>query len=98
MDVERSTRLSILEHALADVVERLGELPPTSDADALRKLAQQYTTEMAVWEHHPPEEAKRVALLKSVLDLNVQVIRAGGRPKAADADEGDAEDDYPKPL
>ena len=100
--MEQSTRLSILEHALADVVERLEELPATRDADSLRALASQYVTEMARWEQHPPEEARRQALLKHVLDLNVDVIRAGARPSsgtaAAAEATGDSDDEYPKAV
>lgn len=84
---------------MADVEERLEELPPTGDADSLRALARQYATEMERWEKHPPDESRRVALLKSVLDLNVDVIRAGSQTsKAADEAEPDAEDEYPKSL
>jgi hypothetical protein len=97
--VERSTRLSILEHALTDVVERLQELAPSTDTEALRALARQYETEMAIWEEHPPDEATRVALLKRVLDLNVEVIRAGGPEPKVDADDAeDPDDDYPQGM
>jgi hypothetical protein len=97
--VERSTRLSILEHALADVVERLAELPPSGDADKLRALAHQYEAELERWEKDPPAEARRAELLKSVLDLSVEVIRSGGRTSARPESESDAsDDDYPKAL
>ena len=96
--VERSIRLSILEHAFADVAERLRELPPSRDAEALRSLARQYESELSLWKEHPPEESKRVALLKHVLDLNVQIIRAGGPPSTSIDEEaaGDSDDDFPK--
>lgn len=97
--MEQSTRLSILEHALADVVERLHELPATRDADSLRALARQYVSEMARWEEHPPEEARRQALLKNVLDLNVDVIRAGAPPSRSPFEAaGDLDDEYPKAI
>lgn len=77
-----STRLSILEHALGDVLERLRELPSTTELDALRRRAKQYERAMDEWRAHPPDEEQRAALLKSVLDLNVEVMRiAGPRPK-----------------
>ena len=100
LTVDRSTRLSILEHALADVIERLAEVPPNRDVEKLRALASQYETEVSRWEEHPPEESKRAALLKSVLDLNVAVIRAGARASSSDmgtAGEPDDED-FPKPI
>jgi hypothetical protein len=100
--VERSTRLSILEHALADVAERLEELPPSQDADALRALARQYETERALWEEHPPDEETRAAVLESVLELSVRVIKAPGAtprpPPEQDPDEDPGEDDFPKVL
>ena len=98
--MERSTRLSIVEHALTDVTERLEELPPRDDTNALRRLAQQYAGELERWRETPPEEARRTELLKSVLDLNMEVMRAGGRPhgSAASHDDSDADDDSPRPL
>src|SRR5688572_17396952 len=88
--VERSTRYSIVAHALADVVERLTELEPTDEIAALRARARQFETEMVLWEEHPPEESTRVELLTRVLDLNVEVIRAGGiRPPPNDDAEPD---------
>lgn len=103
--MERSTRLSILEHALTDVVERLGELPQSDEAAALRARARLYETEVALWEESPPEEETRVALLKCVLDLNVEVIRLGGSSsppasfdRANAGDDGDGDDEYPKPV
>jgi len=93
--VERSTRLSIVEHALSDVVERLADLPRS--ADPLRLIAQRYAEQIGSWETNPPDEASRVALLKRVLDLNVEVMRAGGTtipPPPSDDDD----DDFPKPV
>lgn len=95
--MEQSTRLSILEHALADVVERLDELPRSKDAEALRTLARRYETELERWEREPPDEDTRRALLKDVLDLEVEVIRAGGRVKAPDESD-DADDAFPRPI
>lgn len=95
--MERSTRLSILEHALADVVDRLAELPVTQDISKLRELARQYEVEVDLWREHPPDEGQRNALLKRVLDLNVEVIRAGApasRPFGEDPDD----EDFPKKV
>lgn len=73
-----STRLSILEHALAEIVERLEGMPPTRDTEALRVLARQYESEVVSWQREAPDEATRSKLLKRVLDLNVLVIRTNG--------------------
>jgi len=71
--------MSILEQALADVTERLRDLPPTRDAAALAVLANRYKAEYEAWATSPPDEAKRAALVKSVLDLNVLIIKADTR-------------------
>jgi hypothetical protein len=98
--VERSTRLSILEHALADVVERLRELPPSRDAESLHQLARHYEGELSRWVDDPPDEEKRSSLLKAVLDLNVEVMRAGGSSSRAGSEDSDddGEEAYPRPL
>lgn len=95
---ERTTRFSIVEHALADVVERLSELPPSRDSEKLRALAREYETQMDQWRQQPPDEEQRAELLKNVLDLSVEVIKAGGRthppPPAEDVDD----EEYPKAV
>lgn len=94
--VEQTTRFSIVEHALADVVERLNELPSTQDASRLRALAREYESQVAEWREQTPAEEQRATLLKNVLDLSVEVIRAGGRserPPPADQD-----DEFPKAI
>jgi hypothetical protein len=96
--VERSTRFSIVEHALGDVGERLRELEPTRETDALREQARQLEAEMLLWEERPPDEPTRVALLKRVLDLNIEIIRAGGAPATTPVDDAESDDDYPKSL
>jgi hypothetical protein len=96
--VEPSTRFSILEHALADVVERLAELAPGPQTELLRARAGQLETELVLWERSPPDEPTRVALMTRVLDLNVEVIRAGGPPSTSTIEAADSDDDYPKKL
>jgi hypothetical protein len=94
--VEQTTRFSIVEHALADVVERLSDLPPTGDADKLRALAREYETQMDRWREQAPGEEQRAALLKGVLELSVRVIRASGRSEPPPDVEQD--DEFPKAL
>lgn len=96
--MERSTRFSIVEHALGDVGERLRELEPTRETDVLREQARQLEAEMQLWEKQPPDEPSRVALLKRVLDLNIEIMRVGGAPATTHADEAESDDDYPKSL
>ena len=90
--MERSTRLSILEHALTDTVERLAELPPSADIDRMRALASEYELQVERWPEAPPDEATRIALLKKVLDLGVAVIQAGGGSKRPDPPDSEEEE------
>ena len=94
---KQTTRFSIVEHALADVVERLTELPKSPDAEKLRALAHDYEGQMNRWRAQPPGEEERAALLRGVLDLNVEVIRAGARIDSVPDDDGE-EDEFPKAL
>jgi hypothetical protein len=75
--VSLSTRLSILNHALGDVMERLGELPVTAETDALRARARLAEKQIEHWKMKPPSDEARAALLRSVIDLNVEVMRVG---------------------
>jgi hypothetical protein len=95
--VEQTTRFSIVEHALADVVERLNELPQSGDAEKLRALAREYETQMDRWREQAPGEEQRAALLKGVLDLSVQVIRAGSRSQPPPP-ESPEDDEFPKAV
>jgi hypothetical protein len=95
---ERSTRYSIVEHALGDDVERLRELEPSEQTDDLRAQAHQREAAVALWETIPPDEPTRVALLKRVLDLNIDIIRAGGGRGTTDSEELAPDDDYPKSV
>jgi hypothetical protein len=96
--VELSTRFSILEHALADVFERLAELAPGPERELLRARAAQLEAELELWERRPPDEPTRVALLTRVLDLNVEVIRAGAPPSKSSVEAAESDDDYPKKV
>ena len=98
--MERSTRFSIVEHALGDVMERLDELAPNEETNELRSRAHELDAAMALWEAHPPDEPTRIALLKRVLDLNIEIMRAGGGRGTTNTDEldPDHDDDYPKSL
>ncbi|HEY8040880.1 MAG TPA: hypothetical protein VIF15_13840 [Polyangiaceae bacterium] len=72
-----STRLAIVERSLADTVERLGELPASPRVRELRGKAEGFERAMRSWSIRPPTEEQRSALLKLVLDLNVEVMALG---------------------
>ena len=79
MSSAKSTRLAIVEQSLADILERLSELEPaganTVKLRELRTKALAYDRTVRGWTVHPPSEAQRSAMLKLVLELNVQVMQ-----------------------
>jgi hypothetical protein len=74
----KSTRLSIVEQSLSDILERLADLHPTeSTITKLRELrtkAFAYERTTRGWSANAPSEAQRQAMLKLVLELNVAVM------------------------
>jgi hypothetical protein len=72
-----STRLAIVEQALADTLERLLEIEPSPRVRELRAKAQGYERALQAWASRPPTEEQRAALLRLVLELNVEVIDLG---------------------
>ncbi len=79
MSSAKSTRLAIVEQSLADILARLSELEPTGASSVklreLRTKALAYDRTVRGWTVHPPSEAQRSAMLKLVLELNVQVMQ-----------------------
>jgi hypothetical protein len=78
-----STRLAIVERSLNDTIERLGELAPSPRVRELRTKAEGYERALRAWSVRPPTEEQRSALLKLVLDLNVEVMTLGRETKGA---------------
>jgi hypothetical protein len=72
-----STRLAIVEQAITDTLERLQELGPGPRARELRAKAAGYERVHRAWVSRPPTEEQRSALLRLVLELNVEVIDLG---------------------
>jgi hypothetical protein len=72
-----STRLAIVEKSLQDTTERLNELPPGPRVRELRTKAEGFERALRAWSVRPPTEEQRTALLKLVLDLNVEVMALG---------------------
>jgi hypothetical protein len=74
----KSTRLSIVEQSLSDILERLADLHPTESTiiklRELRTKAFAYERTTKGWIANPPSEAQRQAMLKLVLELNVAVM------------------------
>jgi hypothetical protein len=77
----RSTRLNIVERSLADTIERLSELPPGPRVRELRAKAEVYDRALRAWTLRPPTEEQRSALLRVVLELNVEVMTLGREKK-----------------
>jgi hypothetical protein len=72
-----STRLAIVEQALIDTLERLRDLAPSPRVRELRAKAEGYERALRTWVTRPPTEEQRAALLRLVLELNVEVIALG---------------------
>jgi hypothetical protein len=69
-----STRLAIVEQSLIDTLERLRDLPPSPRSREMRAKAEGYERALRAWVTRPPTEEQRAALLRLVLELNVEVI------------------------
>lgn len=72
-----STRLAIVEQALVDTLERLRDQPASPRVRELRAKAEGYERALRAWSMRPPTEEQRAALLRLVLELNVEVIALG---------------------
>ena len=77
----RSTRLAIVEQCLVDTLERLREQPAGPRVRELRAKAEVYERALRAWSTRPPTEEARAALLKLVLELNVDVMSIGKLPR-----------------
>jgi hypothetical protein len=77
-----STRLAIVDQSLIDTIERLAELPPGPRVRELRAKAEGFERALRTWSARPPTEEQRSALLKLVLDLNVEVMSLGRENKS----------------
>jgi len=73
----RSTRLNIVEQSLNDSLERLRELPASPRVRELRARVEGYQRTHRAWSQRPPTEEQRAALVKLVLELNVDVMALG---------------------
>jgi hypothetical protein len=72
-----STRLAIVEQAIVDTLERLQDLGASPRVRELRTKAEGYERALRAWSTRPPTEEQRSALLRLVLELNVEVIDLG---------------------
>lgn len=74
MQSAKSTRLSIVKQGLTDILERLAEMPSTPRVRELRAKALTYERAARTWDTQPPSEEQRSAMMKCVIDLNVEVM------------------------
>jgi hypothetical protein len=71
--------LAIVEKSLADTLERLRELPAGPRTRELRTKAEGFERALRAWSLRPPTEEQRAALLRLVLELNMEVMKVGQR-------------------
>lgn len=76
MQSAKSTRLSIVKQGLTDILERLAELPNSARVRELRAKAMSYERAARTWDTQPPSEEQRSAMMRCVIDLNVEVMGA----------------------
>lgn len=77
MQSAKSTRLSIVKQGLTDILERLAEMPPSPRVRELRAKAMTFERAVRTWDAQPPSEETRSAMMRCVIDLNVEVMGAG---------------------
>jgi hypothetical protein len=77
-----STRFNIVQQSLEDILERLNSLEPTARIRELHAKARQYERAVKVWPAKPPTEEQRAAMMKSVMELHVEVIQMGRSQQA----------------
>jgi hypothetical protein len=70
----QSTRINIVEQSLEDVLQRLSELGSSAHTRELRAKAATYERVVKGWALTPPTEEQRQAMMKLVLELNVEVM------------------------
>jgi hypothetical protein len=75
--VPDSIRFDIVRTALADIIERLAEMPVNAEVRELRIQAATFSRVVREWDALPPTEAQRVEVTNGVIDLNVKVIALG---------------------
>ncbi len=72
-----SIRFDIVRTALADIVERLAEMPVNAEVRELRIQAASFSRIVREWDSRPPSEEQRAAVTNNVIELNVKVIALG---------------------
>ncbi|MBK6463802.1 MAG: hypothetical protein IPF92_22775 [Myxococcales bacterium] len=81
----RSTRISIVEQSLQDIMERILELPRGPAAVELHRKAREIALSVAAWQRVAPSREDRQTALGRVLALNIEVInakKAAGRSRS----------------
>jgi hypothetical protein len=82
MAAGKSTRLSIVEQSLEDILLRLESLPPSPRARELAAKARVYERAVNQWPAQAPTEEQRAAMLKCVIELHLEVMGLGREDKA----------------
>jgi hypothetical protein len=79
----RSTRISIVEKSLQDILERILELPSGPVAQELHRKARTVAFSVAKWSSAPPTREERERALQEVLTLNIEVMEASRQARRA---------------
>ena len=81
MPPAKSTRVSIAKQGLTDILERLSEMAPSPRVRELRAKAMAYERVVRNWDRSPPSEEQRAAMMKCVIDLNVETMDEGRKAR-----------------
>jgi len=79
----RSTRISIVEKSLQDILERILELPHGPIAQDLHRKARTVAFSVAKWSTTAPTQEDRERALGEVLTLNIEVMNASRAARRA---------------
>jgi hypothetical protein len=73
----KSTRMSIVEQSLADMLDRLDSMEASPRVRELRSKARAFDRAVRGWATQPPSEEQRAAMVKCVIELHVEVMELG---------------------
>ena len=79
-----SSRLSIADKALEEILTRLRDALPGEATRALTEQAFVYDLEIAAWRGDPPTPERRREIVGKLMDLTIEVMRL---PPAGEADQ-----------
>lgn len=75
-----SRRRSVVQSAIDSIARRIAAMPPSPEVEALHARAEACRQEAEAWTSSQPAAREKELLMKRLLDLHIEVLRAE-RPK-----------------